>query len=341
MKKIFYSLLAAAAIVSCAKTSEVESDGIEIKLAPIAKLQSKANFLGAVDGNTYPISENFDVYAYWKDVPAGETFTDGVRYLQSIDDQNSGAEFTNRGNYWGGVDKFFWPKIGSLRFAAYSPSHLNVSHTQENDTYSVSGYTQPTATDKTWDFLVAQSSPSYSMMTENEKVTVDFKHALSWITLKVKAQDAYAAKAYEIKKVTIKKIKTKADFAASMTDGSIGYGDWSNHSDEASIVVFEGSQKVTETLTDIETNARGTIIIPQSTTEVEIEFVQHGINGTTTLPTMTTTLKLDLQPHGTPWVPGKHYNYRLIFSVKEILIKPTVSDWTEVDLAEIDTDELL
>ena len=341
MKKIFYSLLAVAAIVSCAKTSEVESDGIEIKLAPIAKLQSKANFLGAVDGNTYPTSENFDVYAYWKDVPAGETFTDGVRYLQSIDGQNSGAEFTNRGNYWGGVEKFFWPKIGSLRFAAYSPSHLNVSHSQENDVFSVSGYVQPSETDKTWDFLVAQSSPSYSMMTENEKVTVDFKHALSWITLKVKAQDSYAAQAFEIKKVTINNVKTTADFSASMTDGSIGYDDWSNRSGNGSIVVFEGSQMVTEELKDIETNKKGTIVIPQNTTDVTIEFVQHGINGTTTLPTMSTTLKLDLQPQGTPWVPGKHYNYRLIFSVKEILIKPTVSDWTEVDLAETDINELL
>lgn len=341
MKKIFYSLLAIAAITSCAKTGEVSSDEIDVKIVPITKLQNKANVFGAVDGTAYPTSENFDVYAYWKEVPAGEAFTDGIRYIQSITDQNSGAEFTNRGEYWGGVDKFFWPKIGSLRFAAYSPSHLNVAHSQENDTYSVTGYTQPTETDKTWDFLVAQSSPSYSMMTENEKVIIDFKHALSWITLKVKAQDSYAAQAYEIKKVTINNVKTTADFSASMADGSIGYGDWSNHSGNGSIVVFEGSQMVTEELKDIETNKRGTIVIPQNTTDVTIEFVQHGINGTTTLPTMSLNLKLDLQPQGTPWVPGKHYNYKLIFSVKEILIKPTVSDWTEVNLAETDTDELM
>ena len=342
MKKIFYSLLAIAALASCSKTSEVESDGIEIKLAPITKLQTKANYFGAVNTNTYPSKENFDVYAYWKDVPAGETFTDGLLYLQNDDENevNSGAEFTNKGEYWGGVKVQFWPKVGSLRFAAYSPSHLNVAHSQTDDKYSIKGYIQPTETDKTFDFLVAPTTPSYTMMTEVEKVAVDFKHALSWITIKVKAQDAYAAQAFEIKKVTINNVKNQGDFAASMVDG-IQYEEWSNQSGSESIVVFEGSQMVTETLTDIETHARGTIVIPQSTTYVTVEFVQHGINGTATLPVTSLDLNLDLKPQGTPWAPGKHYNYKLIFGLDEILIKPTVSDWTEVNLDETDINELM
>lgn len=340
MKKIFYTLLAVAALASCSKTSEVESEGIEIKLAPIAKLQTKANYFGAVNTNTYPVNENFDVYAYWKDVPAGETFADGLLYLQNKDVANSGAEFTNKGEYWGGVDIYFWPKVGSLRFAAYSPSHLNVAHSQTDDKYTINGYTQPTETDKTFDFLVAPTTPSYSMMTEAEKVAIDFKHALSWITIKVKAKDAYAAQAIEIKKVTINNVKNQADFVAEMGDG-IQYEEWKNQSGSESIVVFEGSQKVTETMTDIETNARGTIIIPQSTTTLTIDFVQHGINGTTTLPVTSLDLNLDLKPKGTPWGPGKHYNYQITFTLNEILINPTVSDWTEVNLDETDIDELI
>ena len=339
MKKILFSLLAIGALASCAKTSEVESDGIEIKLTPITKLQTRANFFGAVEGNAYPTIEDFDVYAYWKEVEPGNMFTDGLLYIQSDQEENSGAVFTNRGEYWGGAMKYFWPKVGSLRFAAYSPSHLNVMHSQVDDVYSISNYEQPAETDKTWEFLVAPSTPSYSMMTESEKVTLDFKHALSWITLKVKAQDAYAAQAFEIKKVTINNVNTKADFSAKMGDG-IQYEEWSNQNTPAPVVVFEGSQMVTETLTNIETNAKGTVIIPQNTTDVTIDFVQHGVNGTTTLPTTSLTLKLDLQPQGTPWVPGKHYNYKLIFGLNEILIKPTVSDWVEVNLDEQNTDDL-
>ena len=341
MKKIFYSLLAIAAMSSCVKTSEVTSE-IEIKLDPITKLQTKANYLGAVDGTTYPTAENFDVYAYWKNVPAGDTFTDGVLYLKDKNIADSGAEFTNRTGtkYWGGVEMYFWPKVGSLRFAAYSPSHLNVAHTLTDDVFTISNYEQPSETAKTWDFLIAPTSPSYSMMTETDEVAIDFKHALSWITHKVKAKDSYAAQAFEIKKVTILGVNTKADFEASMTDG-IQYEEWKNQRDTTSIVVYEGSQMVTEDLTDIETKAGGTIIIPQPTTKVKIDFVQHGINGTTTLTDLSITRNLDLQPQGTPWVPGKHYNYKIIFSVDEILIKPTVTDWTEVNLDERNIDELM
>ena len=337
MKKFLYILLAVVVTASCAKTNEVDSEGIEIKIAPITKLQTKANYFGAVDSNAYPANENFDIYAYWKEVPAGETFTDGLLYLQSEKEANSGAEFTNRGEYWGGVEMYFWPKTGSLRFAAYSPSHLNVAHSHTDDKYSIYGYTQPTKTDATFDFLVAPTTPSYSMMTETEKVAVDFKHALSWITIKVKAQDAYAAQAFEIKKVTINNVKNQGDFVASMTDG-IQYEEWSNQSGSESIVVFEGSQWLTDKLTDIETNPRGTLVIPQNTTNLTVEFVQHGINGTATLPVTSLDLNLDLKPQGTPWAPGKHYNYKLIFSLNEILIKPTVSDWSEENLDEQDID---
>jgi hypothetical protein len=80
-------------------------------------------------------------------------------------------------------------------------------------------------------------------------------------------------------------------------------------------------------------------VIPQSTTSVTIDFVQHGINGTTTLPQLSLDLNLDLKPQGTPWGPGKHYNYKIIFSINEILIKPTVSDWTEINPDELNFNE--
>ena len=51
MKKILYILLAVVVTASCAKTNEVESAGIEIKIAPITKLQTKAYYFGAVNGH--------------------------------------------------------------------------------------------------------------------------------------------------------------------------------------------------------------------------------------------------------------------------------------------------
>ena len=327
MKKIFFSFLAIAAIASCAKTEAVFTEGdSEIKLSPVTKLQTKANFLGAVDGIVYPTAENFDVYAYWKNVPAGEVFTDGSMFLEGK--EAGGAEFTNKGNFWGGVVNYYWPKNGSLRFSAYSPSHLDVDHQLPEDLYTVE-YEQPSKTAETWDFLVAPTSPSYSLMTATEKVAIEFQHALSWITLKVVAKDADAAKAFNIKKVTINDVLTKANFAAKMGDG-IQYEEWLGQNTAAPYVVFEGSQMVTETLTDIETTPAGTLVIPQNTTSVTVDFDQYGVNGTADTPGMSITLDLVLDQDNEPWRPGKHYNYTLIFGLDQILINPSVVDWEEV-----------
>lgn len=326
MKKIFFSLLAIGAIASCAKTEDffVEENS-EIKLAPVAALQTKANYLGAVDGTVYPVAENFDVYAYYKNVPAGQEFNDGKVFLTA---GNSGVEFVNKGNYWGGAQNYYWPKNGSLRFAAYSPASVDMYHQQENDFYYVDDYVQPHETANTWDLLVAPTSPSYSLMTATEKVAVKFQHALSWITLKVMAKDADAAKVFDIKEVIINDVMTKADFGASMTDG-IQYNEWKNQEVAEDYVVFTGSQMVTETAKDIETSKAGTLVIPQATTSVTVKFTQYGLNGTPTVDGMELTLDLVLDENA-PWNPGKHYVYTLVFGLDKILINPSVADWEDV-----------
>ena len=76
MKKIFFSLLAVAALASCVKSEDVytENDS-EIKIKPATALATKANHLAAIDGTEYPTEENFDVYGYWANLPAGSSFT--------------------------------------------------------------------------------------------------------------------------------------------------------------------------------------------------------------------------------------------------------------------------
>lgn len=337
MKKIFFSLLAIAAVASCAKT---ETDYIgtdsEIKLAPVTAKQTKANVLAAIDGTTYPVAENFDVYAYWKKgAAAGETYTDGVSYLS--EGTTSGVEFVNKGNYWGGAKTYYWPKNGALRFAAYSPSSIDMTHNQEGDIYAIDEYENPSSTAATWDLLVAPTSESYTTMTATENVSVVFKHALSWITLKVKTKNADAAGIFDVKKVTINGINTKAKFEASMLDG-IQYEEWSGQNTPAEYVVFEGSQKVTAEATDIETTAAGTLVIPQETTNVTVVFNQAGVNGTLDMEDMEVNLDLVLDTDESKWLPGHHYTYTLIFDLDVILINPSIEDWTEVVVGELDVD---
>lgn len=338
MKKIFFSFLAVAAIASCAKTEAVYNEmDSEIKLAPVAAKQTKANVFGAIDGTVYPTAENFDVYGYWKNVGAGETYTDGESFFGA-----TGVEFVNKGNYWGGATPYYWPKNGALRFAAYSPSDLDLAHSQEGDTFTVEGYTQPNETDKTFDFLVAPTSESYTAMTAAENVSVVFEHALSWITLKVKAKDAIANEVFTIKNVTINDINTQADFNAVMLDaegktkGMIDYEAWSKQASPAEYAVFEGEQVVTTSAAVIETNAAGTVIIPQETTTVTLTFDQKGVNGTMDMTDMQLTLSLVLDEDDEPWRPGYHYTYTILFGLDEILINPSVEDWEEYNVGELD-----
>ena len=333
MKKIFFSLLAIAAIASCAKTEAVyEGADSEIKLVPVTALQTKANVLAAIDGTEYPTAENFDVYGYWKNGD-DSNYTDGASYF------GGAVEFTNKGNYWGGVKTYYWPKNGTLRFAAYSPSSLDVDHNQEGDTFTKTGYVQPSNTAETYDFLVAPTSAPYTAMTAAEKVSVVFEHALSWITIKVVAKDAVAQEVFTIKNITINGVNTKADFEASMLGKEmVDYESWSNWGTPAEYVVFNGEQAVTGEATVIEDTAAGTLVIPQETTSLTVTFDQKGVNGTLDTPGMTQTLDLVLDTEDTPWEPGKHYNYTLVFCLDEILINPSVADWEEVVVNEIEAD---
>ena len=330
MKKIFFSLLAIAAFASCAKTDAVyEETKSEIKLAPVTALQTKANVLAAIDGTEYPTAENFDVYGYWKNGDASN-YTDGESYF------GGAVEFTNKGNYWGGVQSYYWPKNGTLRFAAYSPADLDLKHNQEGDTFS-GAYIQPSKTAETWDFLVAPTSAPYTAMTAAEHVSVVFEHALSWITLKVKAKDAEAENVFTIKNVTINGVNTTADFKASMLGKDmVDYESWSNWDAAAEYVVFEGAQGVTGEATVIENTAAGTLVIPQATTNVTVTFDQKGVNGTMDMTDMVVNLDLVLDQDNEPWRPGYHYTYTLVFGLDEILINPSVDTWEEINVGTLE-----
>ncbi len=336
MKKIFYSLLALAAIASCAKTEDVYTeDNSEIKIKPATALATKANHLAAIGGTEYPVAENFDVYAYWANLPAGYSFTKADADVTTYLGEGGAVEFTNKGVYWGGKTTYFWPKNGSLRFAAYSPSNVNMTHDLDTDTYTVENYEHPTTTATTWDLLVAPTSPSYTAMTAAENVSVVFEHALSWITVKIVAKDADAAKAFDIKKVTINDVNSIATLNAAMADG-IQIDEWTGHKNPVDYVVYEGSQAVTETPTVIETTTDGTVVIPQATTSITIDYTQNALEGTPALDNQSETVGLVLDAEDSPWEPGKHYVYTLVFGLDEILINPDVVDWDDVNVNEIE-----
>ena len=332
MKKIFFSLLAVAAIASCAKTEPVYvEDNSEIKLAPVTSMLTKAQVNQAIDGTEYPAAERFTVVGYWANEPAGSNFTTpgtDTPYLDNV-------EFAKNGEFWAGFDgtshfPYYWPKNGSLRFAAYSPSVVDggkFAHDLATDTWTVTGYVQSNDTKKTIDFMVAKTPLSYTAQTAAENVSVVFEHALSWIEFKVKAQDEVAAAAYTVKSVTVNNVNTVGNMEAKYP---AKVWDVESLAQPKPYAVFSGSQSISIQAADIVNT--GVVVIPQPTTTVTVEFEQNTLPGVTQKADMTLTLDAE----GTPWEPGKHYIYTLVFTIDEILINPSVTDWEDVNVGEIE-----
>jgi hypothetical protein len=285
----------------------------------------------AITEAEYPTSESFDVYGYWaEDWDNGEI----IDYLITTE-EGSGVQFVNRGEFWTGKTSYYWPKDGSLKFACYSPAKENLKHHYATDTFSKEYYVQSNNTAETVDLLLAPITPSYTFEAADQNIPVVFQHALSWITIQVKADSEVAAQAFDIKKITINDILTTAKLEAGMADG-IQVNEWKNRTTAKDIVVFEGSQYVTEKATPIETVENGTIVIPQQTKRMTIEYTQRRIEGSTAeLPRQKIEFDLVLGNNYTQWLPGKHYTYTLIFHLDEIKIKPSIKEWESVSAEDI------
>ena len=79
-------------------------------------------------------------------------------------------------------------------------------------------------------------------------------------------------------------------------------------------------------------------MIPQPTTSLTVDYTQLPLPGTPQLDNQSITVDLVLDGDDTPWHPGKHYVYTLVFGLDEILINPSVGDWDDVIVESIDVD---
>ena len=331
MKKIFIALLAVAALASCAKTEDayVESQN-EIKMAPVTSLTTKAEFQGAVDGIQYPTDEMFTVNAYW----TNNSVVDKL-YLDN-------KVFKKSGQYWAGRDDvYYWPKNGTLRFAAYSPSTVEgVQHFPDTDTYVVD-YEQTNNTANTVDFMVSPITVPYTAHTAAENVAVVFEHTLAWITLKVKAANADAVDAFLVHEMIINDVQTKGTLFANMEDG-VKYDEWKNVNSPFPYAVVTNDFELTTVPTIVEDADRGTVVIPQVPTTLTINYTQRqmtdasGEISTPELTNQTLTIPLELDQEDAVWEPGKHYIYTIVFDLDEIVINPSVADWDDIVVEDKD-----
>ena len=352
MKKLVIAALAIAAMAAGTKsTVQFEQPG-EISLQPVAQKATKA----AIATTAYPTTENFKIWAWWgKEAANATTFDPYKPYIEQ-------GEFVYRkDSSWGGKDPYYWPTEGSLFFAGYSPADATgtFNYIPADKTFMVTGFTQSNQIAEHKDLLWFDiTDVSYDKKTMPEAgVAVSFKHALSWLTFKFNLKDDKTAKNWTIKNVKLTGIEDKATFTAVKNPASETWKDWdvSETGKEKDVVnLYKGEYTVTYVAngtvlsgTDVESadkkiKSNAVLVIPQScapssgTNPADAELVITYDLKSPTGQTLTNQ-NVSLPLNGTDisnnmWEPGKHYTYNITFGASEILIAPSVTGWTEIDI---------
>lgn len=346
MKKIISIVLGVAALAACTKTSVSYEQPGEIALAPV----TRANMTkAAITGTTFPTTNDMGVYAFYnagkeKGTPKNEFLAGSAAYLNNV-------KFVNRTGSvnWGGETSYYWPKTGSLVFAAYSPSAAKLAYSAGEDKFSKADYVQSADLASTVDLLWSpMTAASHDKSTD--AVAMTFYHAMSWVTVQAVAANSDSEGKFKVKSVKLNGIVNKGSFETTVDDI-----DWTLSSaavDVKTLSVFSNDtyteiEKMTPAVV-LETVAKGTVVIPQSLGDavtLTVVFSQKMPTGAwsadQTLTFILNKCKVGAEQIDS-WKNGKHYIYTLSFNIKgdgtgdnEILIAPKLEDWADVTASGI------
>lgn len=329
MKKSLIIALGAIALVACTKTSVSYEQTGEIGFAPVVRKNSTK---AAVEGTAFP-NQKIKVYGYYDNSMAtGSSYSAGkfaVEYLP-------GVEFAKKGATWAGATTpYYWPKTGSMLFAGYSPvDFAGVTFTLASNKFSVAECPQPEFS-ATKDLLYA----GYTTSVLGGTAPMTFSHALSWVTVKAKA-----AAANQIKITNIKFVKL------AEKGSSTGLPEWTTTGTKDQLNVFAPTSAfdvpADAEATLVESNPNCGLVFPQTLTDAAEIVVSYEMNNGAGqwFAQAPFVQKLNVLKSGADtineWKAGKHYTYIINFSTieggpdssNEITIKPSITDWTPVDV---------
>ena len=327
MKKSLIIALGAIALVACTKTSVSYEQTGEIGFAPVVRKNSTK---AAVEGTAFP-EQNIKVFGYYDNsMPVGSSYASGkfaVEYLP-------GVEFAKNGATWAGATTpYYWPKTGSMLFAGYSPvDFAGVTFTLASNKFSVAECPQPEFS-ATKDLLYAR----YTTSVLGGTAPMTFSHALSWVTIKAKAAAADQIKITNIKFVGL---AAKA-FSAGLPEWTV-----SGTKEQLNVFAPTSAFAVPTVETLVESNENCGLVFPQTLADAAEIVVSYEMNNGAGqwFAQAPFVKKLNSLKSGVDtinkWEAGKHYTYIINFSrieggsgiSNEITIKPSITDWTPVDV---------
>lgn len=356
-----FAAMACVALASCTKNEQVNvpQEDVVTFAAPVTALNTKAV---EIQG-TYPTTENFSVFAhYYTDLQAGySTLADGTLYMNNVETQ---YDLTLNG--WdskavtGGVS-YYWPKQGTLTFAAYSPTSANGDMTSLE--YAARGFqfTEFVVNDDPadqYDLLFSERAYNQTKSSMNQDapyygVQLNFNHALSSVLFTVKTGKDYEADNFQIwvNKVELQNVKNKGNFDQGLVDApnrvtrlNTEWPGWTpDETSTQNYVAYESltGQKLTTTATNLETvtsaNNTNFILLPQYLTTDVTLYVEYTIKNNNTSAVVSQTASVSLREYGavTQWYRGNRYTYNVTVDLDKIYFDPVVTEWANVDAGSV------
>ena len=344
MKKIFFSLVALAALAACSK-SEVEfEEATAIRFAPVAHNITKSVAGVNTDGShkaTFPTTQNLYIFAVAQDQNAAGSFmTTWSPYLNDAQFESSRLD----NGVYEGSQAYYWPNVKPLKFAGYSEAcnsaNLDPTMNFTTNQLTIEGYVQDNAanTDEGTNDLMWFPCDGVSYTKASGTVPATMKHACSWITVKI-IGDGVTGDNYKIHNLTINQIFHSGNATCGAAAAS-----WTTTGTRADEVLFNKvagetfpKDKTGDTPNEpqvFEDNPNNMVIIPQKPTSINITYSYVPQEGVAPITEVVKDLDLKITADKTDannlWESGKHYVYTITITATEILINPTVAEWTDV-----------
>ena len=354
MKKVFVTFLAVASVIACTKSNVEFEETTEIGLKPVAHNVTKSMMIG----ESFDTKESFNVWAFYKQVNPGTSIADwqaatDVEQTTYIDEK----PFVYKdASTWKGAISYYWPKMGSLLFAGYYPTSIKdqVEYTFDanNNKMVISDYepnrviNPAVGETKTYTEDLMYANMTLTSYSQNP-VSLVFKHALSWITVKVKQSEAgpkiivdnvnftnvYPQGTATVDNTPINKVIKGIEWVTAGTAANVPVLE-----EKRTIGEGESKKEIVGYVLDPDPEAEYTLayqplFIPQPMTTMVITYTIESGDGSSFQETKTVALSGLKTDDTDKWEAGKHYTYTISIGTSEILIAPTVTDWENVNYA--------
>lgn len=341
MKKFFLlAAMAGVALTGCVKTESevaVKSDSNRIVFDnPVVSSVTRA----LIDGTEYPTDVPFSVYAQYKNANTGEN----LLYMENVTTQYVTSTPGTNQESWVPVGNYYWPKQGTLSFAAYSPTAastvFNTVSWADDSGFTFDNFNAATNQANSYDLMYSdyvadQEQGDEADYTKYYGIQLTFRHALSALVFRAKAADEYDGAEIKVKTIEVLEAYNQGDLTTNNADNTAGWSDFQNPTTMAVANIAGAALDHT----DFAQQGDVLLMVPQAFdhnggVQVKITYTID----TESNATMTQTHTVDLSrltENGTvtahaDWKMGKRYIYDITIGLDRIYFAPTVTDWEDV-----------